>query len=222
MICTCTNIQSPDKEDRPAYTELLYFWKVILNISFLERPDVKQESDSQQKDEEDIEAEDLYNLYTDMPSIASLDLPDALYDSFISSFKNLISTFNLKLKQINEYSQEDKDESTQNFNVVSKSLQPVNRKDFILFQNLVDFWSVVLKELDNSRLHQWVYILSSMMIDYSVINPLVSGFYRIMAEVLSICEKSKFFEGCNRYITRTKNRANKKDQSMVCIYVFSY
>lgn len=214
MICTCTNIESTDKE-RPAYTELLYFWKVLLNVSYLEKPEIKEETPSQQKDEDDIEAEDLYNLYTDMPSVASVNLPDALYDSFIVTFKYLISTFNLNLKKITETSNEEASEATENFNVVSKSLQPINQKDFILFQNLVEFWCALLKEVDNARLTHWIYILSSTMIDHSVMNPLVSGFYRIIAEVLAICEKNQFFKGCNAFVEKNTDRADKNIQSMV-------
>lgn len=217
MICTCTNIVEPEKEDRPAYTELLYFWKVILNVSFLEKPEIKREESTQVKDEEDVEAEDMYNLYTDMPAVASVNLPDALYDSFITTFKDVISTFNLKLKKTKDTSQVDEeDEHTENINIVSKSLQPVNQKDFILFQNLVDFWCVLLKEVDNSRLSHWVYILSSAIIDYSVVNPLVSGFYRIIAEILTICEKNQFFRGCYAYMAQTTDNDNEKLESMVC------
>jgi hypothetical protein len=78
---------------------------------------------------------------------------------------------------------------------MSGSLQPVNPKDFILFQNLVEFWCLLLKDMENSRLTEWFYITGSSLVDQSLQKPLVSGFYRMIAQLMVIIEKQKYFRG---------------------------
>lgn len=216
LICTSTTIHSPNEEDRPAYTELLYFWKVILGLSNMEQKPVKVEDEKQPVDNEDVEAEDVYQLYQDGYTVVPENMPEALYDSFISTFMKLIKTLNLKVKNIGEKAEEE------HVNIVSKLLRPVNQKDFILFQNLVDFWCSILKEIDNKRLTHWVYILGSTMIDHSITNPLVSGFYRILAEVLVICEKNQFFYNCKAFHSQTKHDIIKGSRAEVSTLSIEY
>jgi hypothetical protein len=203
-------IQSPEGDDRPAYTELLYFWKVILSTSLKEQTHIKTEDEREPVDTADIEAEDIYQQYQEAHTVDPENLSEALYDSFVTTFMKLIKALNLKVKSIG-----DKAEEEDHSNIVSKLLRPVNQKDFILFQNLVDFWCSILKEIDNTRLTHWVYILGSTTIDHSITNPLVSGFYRILAEVLIICEKNQFFYGCKTFHSQTNQDSVKKSRPQV-------
>jgi DNA-dependent protein kinase catalytic subunit len=211
-------IKSPN-EDRPAYTELLYFWKVILGTSNNEQKPAKKEEEKDLVDTEDIEAEDIYQQYQEAHTVDPESLAEALYDSFLTNFMKLIKALNLKVKSIGEKTEEE-----EHLNTLSKLLQPVNQKDFVLFQNLVEFWCSVLKEIDNTRLAHWVYILSSTMIDLSIINPLVSGFYRILAEILIICETNRFFLGCKTFHSQSNqgSEANISQVSTISPFLIIY
>lgn len=207
MICTCTDIESTGEENRPAYTDLLYFWKTILNNT----QDPKIQPEKEEENEEDDE-NDEDPVYRDVPVAEPENLCDTLYDSFLLAVLKLIKTFNLKLKNV---AQDDEVENQNVFSSVSNTLQPVNQKDFILFQNLVEFWCLLLIELDNKRLSEWVYIVGTNIIDQSVLNPLVSGFYKMMSQIMIVCEKTQFFSGCKQYYSQTKNQTDQGTLVMV-------
>ncbi|KAI8973301.1 hypothetical protein BDF20DRAFT_642731 [Mycotypha africana] len=210
LICTCTNIHQPDKEDRPAYTELLYFWKVVLELMTDDTRVIKLEIDTQKEDAE-IEADDIFKLYNQRTVITNPnELSRIMYDTFISTTLKLIKSFNLKLKNIalTEADLKMEESEQENIQILSKSLRPINQKDFVLFQNLVDFWCTLLKEIDNTYMIHWVHIISTQLIELSTIHQLVSGFYRILAEVLIICEQQNFFRGCKAYNDALKENVN--------------
>lgn len=205
MICTCTDIESSDEENRPAYTDLLYFWKTILN-------NTQDSNFIPNKEEEENDEEEDDSFYRDTSVAESANLCDTLYDSFLLVVLKLTKTFNLKLKNVAE----DAEGENQNvFSSVSNTLQPVNQKDFILFQNLVEFWCLILKELDNKRLSDWVYIVGTTVIDQSVLNPLVSGFYKMMSQVMIVCEQSHFFSRCKEYHSQTKYQLDQGKHAVV-------
>lgn len=202
MISTCTDIESNDEESRPAYTDLLYFWKTILNNT--QDPNIQSNKEEEDNEEDDENNED--PVYREAPVAEPENLCDTLYDSFLLSVLKLVKTFNLKLKNI---AQDDEGENQNVFSSVSNTLQPVNQKDFILFQNLVEFWCLLLTELDNKRLSEWVYIVGTNLIDQSVLNPLVSGFYKMMSQIMIVCEKTHFFLGCKQYYSQTKDQIDQ-------------
>lgn len=216
MLCTCTDIKTPYSDDRPAYNDLLYFWKVILNNPFENNIHIKVETQRAAVNveaEENIEVEDdeeeeenEHNLrlsYTDADVPEPLNLTDTLYDTFLLQVLKLTKNFNLKLLNVSEDIEVNNEENEGAVNMVSTTLRPANQTDFILFQNLVDFWCLILKELDNRRLEDWVYIVGTSIIDQSVANPLVSGYYRMMAEIMIVCEKRQFFLGCKAYLDQS-------------------
>lgn len=153
-------------------------------------------------------------MYRDTAIDESANLSDTLYDAFLLATLKLIKTFNLKLKNVAQDAEDD-GESKSIFNSVLNSLKPVNQKDFFLFQNLVDFWCDLLKEVDSKRLLDWVHIISTTIIEQSVVNPLVSGFYKMMSEVMIVCEKRKFFSGCKEYYLQSKSEIKHGSQNMV-------
>ncbi|KAI8057472.1 hypothetical protein BDF21DRAFT_319929, partial [Thamnidium elegans] len=203
LITTCTDIKWLDEDERPAYIDYIYFWKTILNNP-QERESISENKDSQMEEEDNNDVFDLSLIYGNTEIDEPANLSDTLYDSFLLAVLKLIKTFNLKLKNITEEDEHD-GESQNIFNSVLNTLQPVNRKDFLLFQNLIDFWCALLNELDNKRLSEWVHIVSTAVIDQSVVNPLVSGFYKMMSEILAVCEKRQFFFGCKEYYSRSES-----------------
>lgn len=212
MICTCTQVQKLDAEERPAYNDLLYFWKAILNkpydSQFTVKAEDKNNSDNNENNDEDEEIEENFiNLYRDPLVTEPANLSDTLYDTFLLAVLKLTKTFNLKLKNVAEEIETEEVEEASKLNTVTNTLRPVNQKDFILFQNLVDFWCLILKDLDNKRISEWVYIVGTAIIDQSVLNPLVSGFYRMMSEIMTACEKRQFFKDCKEYYSRSKSES---------------
>lgn len=175
-----------------------------------------QDPISQPNIEEDDNAEDDDDsVYRDTPVVEPENLCDTLYDSFLLAVLKLIKTFNLKLKNVAE----DEESDRQNvFSSVSNTLQPVNQKDFILFQNLVDFWCLVLTELDNRRLSGWVYVIGTTVIDQSVMNPLVSGFYKMVSQIMIVCEEIQFFDGCKQYHFQINHQRNEGELAKVSTF----
>ncbi|KAI8352478.1 hypothetical protein EDC96DRAFT_546617 [Choanephora cucurbitarum] len=199
LVCTCTTARSPEEEDHPLYTELLYFWKILLKTYKSQAPKTEQHEKEEADDEEDVAIENVRYFYQDAHVVDPEGLTEALYDAFISNSLKLIKTFNMKLKNMGEGNEEH------GVTIVSSSLVPVNRKDFLLFQNFVKFWSAIFQEIDHARLAHWVHVASSAIIDLSVLHPLVSGFYRMQADILIACEKLHFFQGCHVFLYHERN-----------------
>lgn len=227
MLCTCTDIKTPYSDDRPAYNDLLYFWKVILNNPFENNIHIKVETqptadiETEENEDEEENENNLRLIYTDTDVPEPLNLTDTLYDTFLLQVLKLTKNFNLKLLNVSE-DIEVNEENEGAVSMVSTTLRPVNQTDFILFQNLVDFWCLILKELDNRRLEDWVYIVGTSIIDQSVANPLVSGYYRMMAEVMIVCEKRQFFLGCKSYLDQSLNTKwhGKSDMVIVTNWIY--
>lgn len=127
----------------------------------------------------------------------SSTLLQILYDTFMSSVIQMVGMFNLKLK--NSDGEEGSEEDETSLKIVTSTLYPVNQKDFVLFQNFVEFWCMLMKKLENERLSDWTYILGTLLIDQSVRHPLVSGFYKMISEILISAEKRHMFDVCKNY-----------------------
>ena len=171
MICTCTEITEKYADDRPAYNDLLYFWKVILDHPVDNHVHIKVEPSQKsissmkaesvdEEEEEEEEQDEVYYYYRDEAVPEPANLADTLYDSFLLAIMKLTKSFNLKLINVAEEIEVDQ-ENDKPFNTITTTLKPANQKDFILFQNLVDFWCLVLKEIGNRRLADWVYIVGT-------------------------------------------------------------
>lgn len=197
----------PNEDPGPVYKKLLYFWKVILDKTQYTTWGVKTENF-------DGDDDNLYPDKEDKPtSRKKKGLENMLYDVFVASIMRIIRQFNLtvdasKKKATVTAAAKDADEDDTEEDQAStiSDLRPVNRKDFILFQNLVDFWSAIVKDINNERLVHWVYIFGAALIELSVMHPMVSGFYRMLSEILAICEKEQLFAGCEAYFTSAKQQ----------------
>ncbi|CEP16992.1 hypothetical protein [Parasitella parasitica] len=217
LTFTATNIKLPNEDSEPVYRKLLYFWKVILDKpKYLTVFGIKFADD----DDED----NLYPDKEDRPTAAmKKDLLDMLYDVFITNMMKIFKQFNLKVVNVAEDEKDATDqEFTDNVNIISRSLRPVNQKDFILFQNLVDFWSALVREINNKRLIQWVYIFGAALIESSVLHPMVSGFYRMLSEILVICEKERLFAGCEAYFSSASQPGQDDKESSKPVEYVTY
>ncbi|KAI9251049.1 hypothetical protein BY458DRAFT_444504 [Sporodiniella umbellata] len=194
LIYTCTDIEIPGKGLRHVYQDLLYFWEVMLKRAFkqqLEPPILSYMNSTEDSDEEGDFVKDIVIEETMENTTA---LSRILYDTFMTSIIRAIDIFNLKLTDSEEGVSEDT-----NSKILTNTLQPVNPKDFLLFQNFVEFWCLLVKKLGNERLPDWIYILGTSLVDQSIKNPLVSGFYKMLAQILEVAKQRSFFEKCKKH-----------------------
>lgn len=77
-------------------------------------------------------------------------------------------------------------------------LEPVKKKDFHIFFNLVQFYRKILKDQPEAshleNFTKWINQYFEIMIMKSFSHPLVSGFYRLIQLGLSICNKITYFK----------------------------
>ncbi|KAF1799211.1 hypothetical protein FB192DRAFT_1333067 [Mucor lusitanicus] len=210
LTFTATNITMPNEDPGPVYKKLLYFWKVILDKTQYTTWGVKTENF-------DGDDDNLYPDKEDKPTAhMKKELQNMLYDVFITNMMKIIQQLNLNVDVSKKKTTPraaaaavtpvEEDDDTEDQARIISNLRPVNHKDFILFQNLVDFWTTIVKDINNKRLMHWVYIFGAALIELSALHPLVSGFYRMLSEILVICEKEQLFAGCEAYFTQAKQQ----------------
>lgn len=110
---------------------------------------------------------------------------------------------NLEVRKVDHHDESNFENITNNTdnnnkdygNTVAQNLEPLNKTDFILFHNLVEFWCAIVPQLDYQRLNSWIYTASTTLIQDSLQKPLISGFYRMLAVILKITDKLKLFDG---------------------------
>lgn len=172
LIWTCTETRRDAPNEMQVYVEYLTFWKSIFQ--------------------------------TEEPQ--SFDLNDqflgVLYDSFLTALLRLLRLFNLEVTsetapdttpdkptQGGIKTADDKDTRVASAAMLGTILQPVNEMDFVLFHNIVGFWCALVPQLRGERLIQWIQIAGLELIQLSIRQPLVSGFYRMLAIVITITDR---------------------------------
>jgi hypothetical protein len=179
------------------YKELVYFWTCILNNRYFASTD--NTSDHNHDD---------YDDSTNDVDTCNQQILSILYDEFMSSVLRMVKALDLNVKAAT--AEEEEEDTVNSTNGLSDNLTPVNQKDFILYQNLVGFWCTILLRLDNQRLPEWIGITCSSLIYSSLENPLVSGFYRMLATILTVTRKTKLFKGCKGSHTTLDSHQSKK------------
>ncbi|KAF9419367.1 hypothetical protein BGZ94_009435, partial [Podila epigama] len=124
-----------------------------------------------------------------------------LYGSLMLSFKRLVSLLNLSVSDAHT----DLDEDETDFKMPDigvplapasgdiAKMHPHNSKDFIIFQNLTEFWQLFLPATCPELFGRWAFTIGSNLIELSAKNPLVSGFYKMFATCLQVCEATQLF-----------------------------
>jgi hypothetical protein len=193
------DVEMPDGGTRHAYLDLLYFWETLLAKKSVKRlvtnpMSLAEDEDSNEQVEQSEPDEAAMSLDSEQPQSSSLPFLQVLYDVFFSSFLHMMKSFNLSLKNT-----EADDAEETNLNIITNTLRPINQKDFLIFQNFIEFWCMLLKKLENERLLDCMYILGTSIIDQSIQHPLVSGFYKMLAEMLAIAKKNHAFDNCRKH-----------------------
>ena len=191
LVLTCSDaLNNVDKESNPqapgeasdfgnhVYMEFLFFWETIL-----------KEQTSAMKQRESADKEKFFAI---------------VYDEMMEAVIRLMRELNLAVKDAaeDERSGSNKLEiapGEEARSAVSSTgdvatLRPLNQKDHILFQNLVDFWQLFLPKTQPQLFSRWVYLMSHSLIELSAKHPLVSGIYKMVGTILRTCEDIGFFK----------------------------
>ncbi|KAF9970692.1 hypothetical protein BGZ73_006560 [Actinomortierella ambigua] len=73
------------------------------------------------------------------------------------------------------------------------ALRANNAKDFVIFQNLADFWQIFLPKTQPQLFAPWAFVVGEVLIGLSTRSPLVSGFYKMFATCLQVCQQINLF-----------------------------
>lgn len=115
-------------------------------------------------------------------------IESVVYDELISAVIKLLQKLDLS------YSIDSNDQS---------NLKPNKPKDFELFCNLVEFCKLVLPQLHTDTFTKWIYVFGKELISRSSNYPLISGFYKLLAIVLKVAGKEKYFDVLSNSVSST-------------------
>ncbi|KAF9401271.1 hypothetical protein BGX21_002182 [Mortierella sp. AD011] len=130
-----------------------------------------------------------------------------IYGSTMESFKRLISLLNLSVSDSemnvdDEATQGIKTEDVEQAKVSATGpvsgdvakMQANCAKDFIIFQNLTEFWQIFLPEIRPDLFARWTFVIGNTLIELSSRHPFVSGFYKMFATCLQVCQSISLFQ----------------------------
>ncbi|KAF9184663.1 hypothetical protein BGZ51_003206 [Haplosporangium sp. Z 767] len=130
-----------------------------------------------------------------------------IYGCTMESFKRLVSLLNLSVSDA-DMNLEDELASgitlTDMEPIIGAMAAPTSgdvgkmqancAKDFIIFQNLTEFWQLFLPEIRPDLFSRWTFVIGDTLIELSAKHPLVSGFYKMFATCLQVCQSISFFK----------------------------
>lgn len=202
MTYTCSDVTND--QSAPVYMDFIYFWESILCDKY----------DRNMKKQDDEQAASIRKqrqwIY---------------FDEFLSSFLKIINAFDLEYKDVSEKDQqkESTDQHTTYITTRFGDLKANNIKDFNLFHNMVQFWCILLPRLPSQRLKDWFHIASRAIISHSIKRQLVSGFYRMLAAMLSVADQHGFFQSYKELYAKKQQEEQPDDtqgsstETKVCI-----
>ncbi|CAJ0839827.1 30_t:CDS:10, partial [Entrophospora sp. SA101] len=182
------------------YKEMINFWEKIFKESiFLNVVDKK--SLTIDEEENKIIIKEFFSV---------------LYDEFMQAFLKMTKKLNFTVIDQSE-SDVDTTNSNVDVNLIAiagyndlSSLKPVFSKDFIIFQNLVDFWQIFLPRVRCQLYSRWVYTVGNTLILLSTCYPYISGFYKMLGSCLTVCESIGFFDGLQNHKSKNNEESHKK------------
>ncbi|GES81504.1 DNA-dependent protein kinase catalytic subunit [Rhizophagus clarus] len=204
------NANSVDMTDVVAehtYQEMFFFWENIFKDSTLSW----------------IIDQSGFSIDENQLRTIQLEFFSILYDEFMSSVFQMLRALNLTVTEARdsqlETSAMKNNDHEIDANLIAiagsgdlETLQPIVSKDFVLFQNLVDFWQLFLPQIKSDLFSRWVYITGDALITFSTQYPYVSGFYKMLGSCLTVCESIKFFDGIKRVDNENITMHDSQDQ----------
>ncbi|KAG0293742.1 hypothetical protein BGZ96_002384 [Linnemannia gamsii] len=171
-------------------------------------------------------SKDLKKKFTEISDDNQERFLQIIYGSTMESFKRLVSLLNLSVSDAevpiddvasseNDSTPEsrllDPDASMELVSTVATASSDVAKmqancaKDFVIFQNLTEFWQLFLPEIRPDLFARWTYVIGNTLIELSARHPLVSGFYKMFAACLQVCQKTALFKSTYTSDRRVKN-----------------
>lgn len=101
----------------------------------------------------------------------------------------LINKLNLntKLKNVNEPITDPQ-----------QAFEAYQSNDFVIFVNVVDFYQNIFEQMDQDIYKTWINVYIKQVISKSISYPLISGFYKLLASCLKICNVIHYFDETQR------------------------
>ncbi|XP_071387705.1 DNA-dependent protein kinase catalytic subunit [Centroberyx affinis] len=132
---------------------------------------------------------------------ALVSLSRLLYDELVKSILRIVEKLDLSVQKVTTGEEVRSQGADDVAGVVLPSSDPTAHllpnkvKDFTAFINLVDFCSELLLNKHVEYFQPWVYPLSHELILYSIRNPLVSGFYKLLSVSMKIAKRIQYYQG---------------------------
>uniref|UniRef100_A0A3P8W2M6 DNA-dependent protein kinase catalytic subunit n=1 Tax=Cynoglossus semilaevis TaxID=244447 RepID=A0A3P8W2M6_CYNSE len=143
-----------------------------------------------------------------------------LYDELVKSILRIVEKLDLSVQKLNTDEESQAPDAAAHILPSSDPtahLVPNKVKDFTAFINLVEFCKL-LRTKHVEYFQSWMYPLSHELILHSIHNPLVSGFYKLLALTMKIAKRIKYFQGVG-----VRNAASPEADSvkLTCFALFS-
>ncbi|XP_022913511.2 DNA-dependent protein kinase catalytic subunit-like [Onthophagus taurus] len=137
--------------------------------------------------EEEISYKDYIKLWVNLVSnkkIQGEKILEEIFDELIITLFCLLSKLNLNIQQVESYEVD---------NVAKISFEAVNVPDFNIFVNMVDLYVEILKAAPKNKFSKCVKKYFDFIITESKKSPLISGFYKLIAIGLELCNNLNYF-----------------------------
>ncbi|KAF9360313.1 hypothetical protein BGX34_007846, partial [Mortierella sp. NVP85] len=181
-----SSVTEPGKWDRQA-TIYLFLWNGLFKPTALSK--------------------ELKKAYVEISDNDLERYSQVIYGSIMESFKRLVSLLNLSISDSEmdlddvsalETTVVDMDQATRAaMGPISGDIAKMQAncvKDFDIFHNLSEFWQLFLPEIRPDLFARWTFVVGNTLIELSAKNPLVSGFYKMFATCLQVCQSIRFFQ----------------------------
>ncbi|ESO96748.1 hypothetical protein LOTGIDRAFT_143667, partial [Lottia gigantea] len=173
----------------------------------------------------------IWNLLMDSPEIKVVlfesfalfiltQLTDALYNELMNSVIKVLNKLDLTSTTSTELTEQMDEASTSGGDVTmetddvsadpTSSVHASKPKDFQVFINLVDFCRELLPNKHINLFENWIFTFSHNIILLSTQNPLVSGFYKLLALCMKISNKLAYFQ---------VNESNEQEKQKAVCYL---
>ncbi|KAG0234361.1 hypothetical protein BGX31_004586 [Mortierella sp. GBA43] len=178
----------PTKRDRPA-TIYLFLWNGLFKPTALSK--------------------ELGRTYVEISGEELESYSRIIYGNTMEAFKRLLTLLNLSVSD-SEMEMDPDDMSALGAKLADMdqatkaAMGPISGdvaklqancvKDFDIFQNITEFWQLFLPEIRPDLFDRWTFVIGNTLIELSAKNPLVSGFYKMFATCLQVCQNIDFFQ----------------------------
>ncbi|XP_002965996.2 DNA-dependent protein kinase catalytic subunit [Selaginella moellendorffii] len=126
-------------------------------------------------------------------SVNVSDLKTTIFDSLIRSIMKLMMELNLKYR-VKDLNKANSSEFSGQEPEAEAPIEPLDKNQMLKYLNLVDFVLRLFASDHASLMEKWIFPFCRCLIDLSRKYPLISGFYKLLAAVISIGDQKGYFE----------------------------